>query len=115
MEFQICFLPWLDRTLSLKFGPVKFLPFGEEFRQTLRDEVVEYLDDYFKQYVDYEGRPVEHVLTCTYRDKRLSPLTNQERKKIRRAVDALIFNAITQTIRNSVANNNRSLGPPTSG
>jgi len=114
MVFETCFLPWLDRKLALKFGPIEFLPFAEEFKKTLTDEVAEYLDDYFAQYVDYQGEPVSNILICTYGDKGVSPLTDEQRKKVRRAVDALMFCSISQVVRNSVAINNRSWGPPTS-
>jgi len=112
-NLQISFLPWGGFKKNIKLGPVTFWPYHVEANQKISDPAIKrHLDNYFKSYVDYQGRPVDTITVCTHGNVDFRSLNDSEYSDLRNAVDILICGAIEPNVKRAVCANNRSWGPP---
>jgi len=92
-----------------------FWPFYEECKKRIQDSTIRnHLLKYLRCYVGTNGTPVESVTICTHGNLDFRPLSDQEYKEIRSAVDSLIFSTIAPQTIVAVRANNKSMGPPSS-
>lgn len=112
-NLQISFLPWTGFKKNIKLGPVTFWPYYIEAKQKISDPAIKrHLDNYFRSYVDYQGKPVDTIIVCSHGNVDFRSLSDFEYGDLRNAIDILIFGAIGPQIKRAVCANNRSWGPP---
>lgn len=109
-------MPWAEPIKKeLQIGPVRLWPFANKAENKIKEPSVrEYLNRYFKLYVDHKGDPVDAVIICSHGDIDFRPLNEQEHKELRNAVDSLIFSIIAPKAATAVCMNNNFKGPPSS-
>lgn len=111
--YQVHFLPWFNVERTIRIGPVTLWPYFSNRNEIVKDSSIrEQFDEIFKCYVDHVGNPVDSVTVCSYGDYNFRPLSNEERRAIRSAIDILIFISIAPQVKNAVCANDKSSGPP---
>jgi hypothetical protein len=112
-NLQIYFLPWVGVRKNIKLGPITFWPYYIEANQKVSDlKVKAYLDNYFKSFVNHQGKPVDTITMCSHGNVDFRSLNDSECRDLRNTVDILIFAAIAPQIKSAVCTNNWSWGPP---
>jgi len=110
--YQVFFLPWYKVEKSITIGPVTLWSYEEADSRIKDKEIRQWLDRYFKAYVDNTGKPVGTITVCSTKDDFVS--RDNDFHNIRDAINCLIFAAIIPQTLNGVGSDNNSLAPPTS-
>jgi hypothetical protein len=112
-NFQVSFMPWAGIQQTIQVGPVTFWPFQLQVTERVADtRIREYLEKYFRCYVNHQGKPVNSVTICSHGAVNFRQLIPSEAGEVRAAVDALLFSVICPAIKNAVLVNNISMLPP---
>ncbi|WP_447969667.1 hypothetical protein [Nitrospira sp. M1] len=110
---EVCFLPWAGISQKLSIGHVNVVPW-KDVRSRVSTADQKYLDTYFKRHLNYDGQPIQHIALLFVGDNPIKQLSEEECRVIRRAVDALIFAAVTTSLKRIVESGNMTGGFPNS-
>lgn len=106
---EVHFLPWAEIKTTILIGPVAITPW-KSAREGLAADVRSFLDEYFRQHVTHDGRPVNDISIATVGSSAIADLTSKQRRVIRRAIDALTFASTIPNLRMIVSTTNTSIG-----
>lgn len=109
---QVSLLPWLEMG-NIQIGNAIFWKYDSS---VVKDaDIKNYLDKYVKCYVDKHQKPVKTITIASYRDKNnFEALSIEEYQDLNLFRNILCFLCIVEQSRIALANNNSSIGPPSS-
>lgn len=108
---EVHFLPWAEIKQHLAVGSVTIAPWAD-IRTQISDAERKFLDLYFRRHITHDGHPVDHIAVAWTGSNPIAALNVPQRVLIRRAIDALIFVAITTTLKTIINTTNTSMGVP---
>jgi len=108
---EVHFLPWAEIKQRLTVGSVTIASWAD-IRTQIADAEREFLDLYFHRHITHDGHPVDHIAVAWTGSNPIAALNVPQRVLIRRAIDALIFAAITTTLKTIISTMNTSMGVP---
>ena len=114
-KLQVFFLPWIGDRIeeNIKIGSITFWPYPDEADKRITDaEIKNKLNEFFKQFITLDGKPVGKILMCSYKDEDFHKFTLEEYYELRNAVNALIFSAITSQTISAVSDSSPGRFPP---
>lgn len=84
-HYQMSFLPWAGLKEEIKIGPIIFWPFHSRGgKNRIKDhQILKYLTQYFRCYIDHEGRSVNTITICSYGNINFQTLTTEEYSDLR--------------------------------
>ena len=109
---QISVLPWIGLE-DIQVGNAIFWKYSTSAISDGDTKI--YLDKYVKCYVDKHQLPVKTISIASYQDKNyFEPLKSEENQELNFGRNLLCFLCICEQSRIALANNNSSIGPPSS-
>jgi len=112
---QINFLPWINFKEEYKIGPILFWPYYKmKDKKRIDNKIINHLDKYFKQFIDYERKEVKTITICTYNGKYFKILTDKENLLLKSSMNSLFFSTIIPQIITKIRSRNYQFAIPNS-
>jgi len=112
---QINFLPWINFKEEYKIGPILFWPYYKmKDKKRIDNKIINHLDKYFKQFIDYERKGVRTITICTYNGKYFKILTDKENLLLKSSMNSLFFSTIIPQIITKIRSRNYQFAIPNS-
>lgn len=109
--YQVNFLPWAGMRNEIQIGPIILWHFSKAEEKIKNQVILDYLKNYFKSYVDYQGNPVNRIVVCSYNKIDFKPLSKKQFVDLKNAINALIFCIVGPAVHRAVRASNYSMGP----
>jgi len=97
---QVWFLPWADLKEPLNLGKCSIWPVNSDsLAEHFEPDVSTHLANYFRSYVDHGGNPVNTIAVCSYSNRGVSRMREDEIADLKLVVDILSFCVISKGYR----------------